>query len=391
MKTPKLISPLVVIGLFYWFVVRRREAGGPVDPIQLVDPDRLVDKLCDPFAEPGFLHYDPENPFGTRWIPYPESCEPAPDWLSLLAKKDTNRLSFLKNRTILILGDSVDRNALHHFAEMFGLPRYCVPFDDFSKKGVVPTGWDDRGIPWVVEVPWLGLTLTNGFFYGVDDEDNFKQKPDWHAPGKAEDRIDKLFKVHTAQLPQDPSFISLHSGLWDLAFFGRQDRAWQQSSEAPLSNERVRVWVKRAAQILEHTRKTWPGIPVWYRKLHRVGPVGQASSLSVSTSDDFRHDGKAEAAPEKFSNFFTNVRTHELREMMDGVAIAMGAPVFDFGELFEGWQRAAGRKYPAAPLYISALIHHVYMEHVGRKGWRLWHQRELFPVTAFNNSAPVAA
>ncbi|KDE04566.1 hypothetical protein MVLG_05034 [Microbotryum lychnidis-dioicae p1A1 Lamole] len=389
MKTPKLLSPLVAVGLFYWLVVRRREAASRlVDPIQLVDPDPHTDKLCDPFAEPGFLHYDAENPLGTRWIPYSESCEPAPDWLGFLTQKDTNRLSFLKDRTILILGDSVDRNALHHFAEMLGLPRYCVPYDDFSQKGVVPTGWDDRGIPWVIEVPWLGLTLTNGFFYGVDDEDNFKQQPDWHAPGKAEDRTDQLFKVHTAQLPQEPSFISLHSGLWDLDFFGRQDRAWQESSEAPLSNERVRFWVKRAAQILEHTRKTWPGTPVWYRKLHRVGPVDQASY-------DFRHDGKAEAAPEKFSNFFTNVRTHQLREMMDAVAIARGAPVFDFGGLFEGWQRhqtgAHPDKYLAGPLYISALIHHVYMEQIGREKWRLSHQRDLFPVTGFNNSAPVSA
>ncbi|SCZ97355.1 BZ3500_MvSof-1268-A1-R1_Chr4-2g07159 [Microbotryum saponariae] len=370
MKTPKLISPLLAVGLFYWLVVRRREAAGLVDPIQLVDPDPHTDKLCDPFAEPGFLKLGRD---GLGWAEL---------------DRDTTRLSFLKDRAILVLGDSVDRNALHHFAEMFGLPRYCVPYDDFSKKGVVPMGWDDRGIPWVIEVPWLGLTLTNGFFYGVDDEDNFKQQPDWHAPGKAEDRIDKLLKVHTAQLPQEPSFISLHSGLWDLAFFGRQDRAWQQSSEAPLSNERVRFWVKRAAQILEHTCKTWPGTPVWYRKLHRVGPVGQASY-------DFRQDGKAEAAPEKFSNFFTNVRTHQLREMMDAVAIATGAPVFDFGGLFEGWQsHQTGihpNKYPAGPLYISTLIHHVYMEHVGRENWRLSHQRDLFPVTGFNKSAPVSA
>jgi len=52
-------------------------------------------------------------------------------------------------------------------AEMLGLPRYCVPYDDFDKKGVVPEGWDERGIPWVVEIPWLGTYFTNGFFYGL--------------------------------------------------------------------------------------------------------------------------------------------------------------------------------------------------------------------------------
>lgn len=147
-----------------------------------------------------------------RWIPFSPSCEPAPDWLSLFLQRDMDKLAFLQNRTILVLGDSVDRNGLHHLAEMLGLPRYPVPYDDASAKGKVPEGWDERGIPWVVEVPWLGLTFTNGFMYGLDDEDNFRQQPDWHPPGKAEDRIEQLFKVHASQLEFPPSFISLHSG-----------------------------------------------------------------------------------------------------------------------------------------------------------------------------------
>lgn len=72
----------------------------------------------------------------------------------------------------MILGDSVDRNGLQHLAVMLGLPRYPVPYDDFSKKGDVPPGWDERGIPWVVEVPWLDLTFTNGFLYGLVRHDS---------------------------------------------------------------------------------------------------------------------------------------------------------------------------------------------------------------------------
>lgn len=71
------------------------------------------------------------------------------------------------NRTILILGDSVDRNGLEHLAVMLGLPRYSVPYDDYSRKGEVPKGWDGRGVPWVIHAPWLDLTLTNGFLYGL--------------------------------------------------------------------------------------------------------------------------------------------------------------------------------------------------------------------------------
>ncbi|GAA5865796.1 hypothetical protein JCM1840_006249, partial [Sporobolomyces johnsonii] len=262
-----------VLALFalYRATQRRQES------VQLVTPEPDADALCDPFAEPGFLHYDESAPLSARWIPFSPSCEPAPDWISLIAHQDISALSWLANRTILVLGDSVDRNGLQHMAEMLGLPRYCVPYDDFAKKGQVPEGWDERGIPWVVEIPWLGTTFTNGFMYGLDDEDNFRQQPDWHPPGKAEDRVDQLFKVHTDQLPFPPSFISIHSGLWDLAFFGRQDRVAHKSTEQPFTHERVEWWQRRMKEVLGHVNQTWPGVPIWLRKLHRVGPVGGAS------------------------------------------------------------------------------------------------------------------
>ncbi|GAA6063029.1 hypothetical protein JCM10212_001008 [Sporobolomyces blumeae] len=334
--------------------------------------------LCDPFAEPGYLHVDDASPLSTRWIPFSDSCEPAPDWIATIARRDVAHLAWLANRTVLVLGDSVDRNGLHHMAEMLGLPRYCVPYDDFANKGHVPPGWDERGIPWVIEVPFLNTYFTNGFFYGLDDEDNFRQQPDWHPPGKAEDRIDQLFKVHASQLPHPPSFISIHSGLWDLAFFGRQDRVSHTSTEEPFTHGRVEWWQRRMKDVLRHVNETWPGVPVWMRKLHRVGPVGGASY-------DWRHTGHADSgSQEKFSNFFTNVRIHAIREMQDQVARDVGVPAFDFGELWEGWQSRQQmvhpEKHPGGPVYVQALLHHMYMESVGRDRWRLSHERSLHGV-----------
>ena len=56
-------------------------------------------------------------------------------------------------------------------------------------------------------------------------------------------------------------------------------------------------------------------------------------------ADDWRHTSAADGAPpEKFSNFFTNVRIHQIREMQNQVAKDAGVPAFDFGEVWEGWQ-----------------------------------------------------
>jgi len=97
--------------------------------------------------------------------------------------------------------------------------------------------------------------------------------------------------------------------------------------------------------------------------------------------------------------------------MQTQVAKDMGVPSFDFGEIWEGWQPfqqmvhpekvswgrpAIGRafsepaadlgvgvcvaQWPGGPVYAQALIHHIYMEHVGRESWRLSHQRKLAPL-----------
>lgn len=65
--------------------------------------------------------------------------------------------------------------------------------------------------------------------------------------------------------------------VWDLAFFGRQDRISHLSTEVPLNHERVEWWQRRMKHLLKHVTETWPDVPVWVRKLHRVGPVGGAS------------------------------------------------------------------------------------------------------------------
>jgi hypothetical protein len=46
----------------------------------------------------------------------------------------------------------------------------------------------------------------------------------------------------------------------------------------------------------------------------------------------------APANKKPFSNFFTNVRVHQIREMQEQVARDEGIPAFDFGDIWEGWQ-----------------------------------------------------
>jgi hypothetical protein len=71
--------------------------------------------------------------------------------------------------------------------------------------------------------------------------------------------------------------------VWDLAFFGRQDRVAHLSTEIPLTPERIEWWQKRMQSVIKRVNETWPGVPIWLRKLHRVGPVGGASCKSPAS------------------------------------------------------------------------------------------------------------
>lgn len=123
--------------------------------------------------------------------------------------------------------------------------------------------------------------------------------------------------------------------------------------------------------VISHINSTWPGTPIWMRKLHRVGPVGGASCSSFPSSsiirqntnsdsvtrdaiDDWRHTGASDpGGSEGFSNFFTDVRIHQIREMQDQVAITAGIPSFDFGDIWEGWQ---SQQQMVHPLLVSCFF-----------------------------------
>ena len=46
----------------------------------------------------------------------------------------------------------------------------------------------------------------------AQDQDEFSGQPDYHPPGKAEDRIDQLFRPYTQKLGRKIDMIQLHSG-----------------------------------------------------------------------------------------------------------------------------------------------------------------------------------
>ena len=120
------------------------------------------DTLCDPYALSGYLRYSEDLP-ETKWVPFDQAC-PATDWLKRLSNGSLPE-SFPRNTTILVMGDSVDRNSVEQLAWRTGVQYHRAAYHNITQER--PEGWDERGVPWVVKVPTYNLTFANGFFYGL--------------------------------------------------------------------------------------------------------------------------------------------------------------------------------------------------------------------------------
>lgn len=295
-------------------------------------------------------------------------------------------LNFLRGKTILILGDSVDRNSLEHLYQLVGAHVRSFFYNDINKPP--PPGWDPRSTPWEVnlgllhprnlnqtaaghqsEFAGLNCRIINGFFYGLDDIDEFSVQGDWHAPGLAESRVKELYEPMTKEFGmedgEEPAFISLQSGLWDLAFFGRRNREANETTDEPLAAEQLDWWQGRFRSLIKTIKITWPNTPIWIRSTHRVGDQFWAA-----------HDWQAglkHGLGKGFVNFFPDHRVHQIRQMQLFLAREEGLPIFDFYNLWEGFQKFQDKvhplKVPGGVLMNQALFHHVWMESIGRENW----------------------
>lgn len=93
---------------------------------------------------------------------------------------------------------------------------------------------------------------------GDDDEDD--------EFGFEEDELDLVLRADRA-----PAMISLHSGLWDLAFWGRRNRAANLPIDRPLSTDEMEWWQARMRHVVRTVKKRFPDTPIWMRLMHRVG------------------------------------------------------------------------------------------------------------------------
>ena len=175
----------------------------------------------DPQSQPGYLYHNTTDEYQSEWRSF-NKAEAAPNWIVKIRHAHlcsvasdscdiSEDLKPLMDATILLIGDSVDRNTVSFTGDNIGSTAVKAAFDNITNPA--PAGWDDRGLPRIMKVPTLRLTVANCFIYGLDDHDFFRKQEDWHSPELAEERVEQLCAPLTRQLDRPPSVIQLHSGM----------------------------------------------------------------------------------------------------------------------------------------------------------------------------------
>ncbi|KAF8461007.1 hypothetical protein BDZ91DRAFT_384016 [Kalaharituber pfeilii] len=198
------------------------------------DPD------CDPFNEQGHLHLNKSSPLSSYFVSYSPTCKPTtPLWLTQLAAltKDDEPILELKDRSILFIGDSVDRLLVIDFCNFLNGTYTIHPVNTY--RGESPEARTKRpngALPRLCRVDGpsgrQNLTLSNYFFYGFDEEDMWMDKKStytvpapytdrWQAFTAAYETLYGPGGVFNGTMAPDLVFVNM--GLWELARFDRID------------------------------------------------------------------------------------------------------------------------------------------------------------------------
>jgi hypothetical protein len=195
-----------------------------------------IDSSCDPHDLPGILHIADnidsiQGALETKWQPInPADC-PAQSYVNRVASLNSTSIpSALYNRTILLIGDSIDRaNAQYTCHILKGDYSITKPGDaywpqvdisnDPNVGGWKPNSYSERSFPTICHVKSIDLMIMNVFHFGLDREDYFTWKDQYGPPYITEDRIEEIALPLIARIDRDIDIVEFSSGVRSLSLF----------------------------------------------------------------------------------------------------------------------------------------------------------------------------
>jgi hypothetical protein len=184
--------------------------------------DNPPTRSCDPYLEPGFLTTNPYDIAGTFWTPYDETCPRAPSFLQDV--RDRKPLPWLDGRTLLLIGDSIERNNVRYFCELVGSNDLrTTPMRNLSatlREGNTVAEPADITRPRVCRVEEYDFEIVSFFHYGMQDEDIWSDTRIFTPPALMEERIGTVFDLFLESDRDFPDMVILASGTPPFSLWG---------------------------------------------------------------------------------------------------------------------------------------------------------------------------
>ena len=242
--------------------------------------DIILPTSCDPFLEPGYLSVDRNHTKGNFWTPFDPQCQRSPHFLQDVL--DRKPLPWLKGRTVLLVGDAVERNNLEFFCELVNSTDIrTTPLREAHsvlRPGNTIKEASDLTRPKVCRVEEYDFEIISFFHYGMNDKDIWKDKEIYTPPGLLEQRMPILWDLLYYH-DRNPDIVLLASGipctipptnigLWDLAGWVKEDAYNGLPVSVSIEPERLERWIVRAKNFVDRVEVCYPNALLLWRTLH---------------------------------------------------------------------------------------------------------------------------
>jgi hypothetical protein len=85
--------------------------------LRLASQSRILH--CEPYSAYGTLVIDEVDPDGTSWRPFDKKCQ-APGFFRSLRHGKLDGMDWVRGRTVLLIGDTIDREHVEQFCMLMG-------------------------------------------------------------------------------------------------------------------------------------------------------------------------------------------------------------------------------------------------------------------------------
>lgn len=184
-------------------------------------------------------------------------------WLQRLSDKENGtEVDWARNKTILLLGDSVvrdwiwrlcDNHVGHEYRKLVSLSA--------EVKNEKTQGWE-------CVVPQTQTRLINGFIYGMTNysryDTSFISKEWPPGPWGFEDRIPDFVEQYSKY---NPDMIVFNSGAWDFKFMFRRDLAENNKADI-IEPDELREYGERLRQCMRMLREAFTGKKIVFLQMH---------------------------------------------------------------------------------------------------------------------------